>query len=87
MTKIFNGAIEDAALDKRDGAQRAVAGWVAGQSGKPALDCPPHDPFTGLSACRGPLQVRRFCGPEAVTQRRRRDHHGARRVGTTNTPN
>ena len=30
VTKIFNGAIEDAALDKRDGAQRAVAGRMAG---------------------------------------------------------
>ena len=48
MTKIFNGAIEDAALDKRDGAQRAVAGRMAGQFGEAVFDCAERDAFAGL---------------------------------------
>jgi len=56
VAKILNGANEDATLDKRNGPQRAVAGWVAGQSAKAALDRPPRDPFTGLPACRRPLR-------------------------------
>ena len=48
VTKIFNGAIEDAALDKRDGAQRAVAGRMAGQFGEAVFDCAERDAFAGL---------------------------------------
>ena len=48
VTKILNSAIEDAALDKRDGAQRAVAGRMAGQFGEAVFDCAERDAFAGL---------------------------------------
>ena len=60
VTKIFNGAIEDAALDKRDGAQRAVAGRMAGQFGEAVFDCAERDAFAGLVGvgrrCRGAIR-------------------------------
>jgi len=60
LTKILNGAIEDAALDKRDGAQRAVAGRMAGQFGEAVFDCAERDAFAGLVGvgrrCRGAIR-------------------------------